>query len=125
VPGTYTVWLIVTDNKNCVDSTSRLIVIRDMFTFYVPNAFTPNGDGINDFFMPFGLNADTDYYKMTIYNRWGQVVFQTNNINSAWDGTTPGRKKVIEKTDVYTYVIEVRDNRGIDKVIRGVVTLIH
>jgi gliding motility-associated-like protein len=124
-PGTYTIWLIVTDNNNCVDSTSRIIIIRDIFTFYVPNAFTPNGDGINDFFMPFGLNPDTDYYKMSIYNRWGEQVFQTNNINAAWDGSSQERKKVIEKTDVYTYVIEVRDNRGIDRVIRGVVTLIH
>jgi len=122
--GTYTVWLYISDSNNCTDSVARDIVIQDIFTFYVPNAFTPNNDGINDFFMPFGLNAQPDHYKMSIYNRWGQLIFHTTTMNIPWDGRILNSDKNITKTDVYTYIIEYRDSKGYDKVVKGIVTLI-
>jgi len=123
--GTYTVWLVISDDNNCTDSVSRNIIIQDIFTFYVPNAFSPNGDGINDVFMPFGLNMQPDQYRMSIYNRWGQLVFQTESVNVPWDGRSLNGEKMISKTDVYTYLIEYRDSKGYDKEVKGIVTLIY
>jgi gliding motility-associated-like protein len=122
--GTFTVWFIVTDQNNCSDSISQNILIHDIFTFYVPNAFSPNGDGVNDYFMPFGLNMQPDNYEMLIYDRWGQLVFRTESINVPWDGRTSGTENFIEKTDVYSYVIHFRDSKGIDREMRGIVTVV-
>jgi gliding motility-associated-like protein len=124
VLGTFTVWLVVTDDNNCIDTARTEIVIRDVFTIYVPNAFSPNGDGINEVFMPLGMSGDTDQFRMTIYNRWGRVVFQTTSINQPWDGKVSGTDSSIRKPDVYSYIIEYRDQEGVDRIKAGVVTLI-
>lgn len=71
-------------------------------TMYIPSAFTPNGDGINDFF---GVKADgIKKFKLEIFNRWGEVVFQSEDISSLWDGTFQGEK--IKNTDVYVYQVK-------------------
>jgi gliding motility-associated-like protein len=71
-------------------------------TMYIPSAFTPNGDGINDFF---GVKAEgIKKFKLEIFNRWGEVVFQSEDISSLWDGTFQGEK--IKNTDVYVYQVK-------------------
>lgn len=122
--GTYTVWLIVTDEHNCTDTTSNIITIQDMFTFYVPTAFSPNGDGINDVFMPYGMNIQSDNYNMSIYDRWGRLIFETTSVNTPWDGKVNGSDELLHKIDVYTYKIGFRDSKGLDREIIGRVTLV-
>ena len=71
-------------------------------TMYVPSAFTPNGDGINDFF---GVKAEgIKTFNLQIFNRWGEVVFESEDISSLWDGTFQGEK--IKNTDVYVYQVK-------------------
>ena len=64
--GTFHVSLTVTDTMGCTDTYTDSIVVNDIFTFYIPNTFTPNGDGTNDVFLPKGLMVDANHYQMEI-----------------------------------------------------------
>ena len=68
---------------------------------YVPNAFTPDGDGLNDGFAPQAYNLEGDY-NFYIYNRWGELIFQSTDLNTKWDGTYMGRECQI---DVYVWKV--------------------
>jgi gliding motility-associated-like protein len=88
-PGVYS--LQVTDGYGCVGEDS--ISISDSACkeyFYIPNAFTPNGDGKNDIFKPAFAGAVTEY-NFIVYNRWGQKIFSSNNVADGWDGTVNGQ----------------------------------
>jgi gliding motility-associated-like protein len=74
----------------------------------VPTAFTPNRNGANDVLRPVLYNiASVSYFK--VFNRWGQLVFQTNTMNKGWDGTLNG---VQQPTETYTWILECTDNSG-------------
>jgi len=101
--GTYIVTLTVTDPITGCQSSKQIEieVIQNEFTILVPTIFTPNGDGINDVFNPVIENSES--YSMTIFNRWGSTVFETNNVNTGWDGKK-NDSKVAEGT--YYFLIE-------------------
>ncbi|MFI5188617.1 MAG: gliding motility-associated C-terminal domain-containing protein, partial [Chitinophagales bacterium] len=86
---------ILSSGNTCVTTnlvTSNNVTIKGCIEgFHVPTAFTPNNDGKNDRFMPL-LFGNVKQYKFTIYNRWGQVVFQTGEVGKGWDGTAGGVK---------------------------------
>ena len=63
---------------------SSSVNVHSNFKLWVPNSFTPNNDGINDFFKP--VVAGVDYYELIILDRWGEVVFRTSDVNESWDG---------------------------------------
>jgi gliding motility-associated-like protein len=121
--GEYTVWQYVENQWGCTDSTFNTVIVKPSVTFYIPNAFSPNGDGINDVFHPFGINVDTDNYQMLIYDRWGKQVFRTDNINTPWDGTSYESAGKTLPTGVYVYKISV-SIEGSQKVFDGIVTLV-
>ncbi|MDD3875957.1 MAG: PKD domain-containing protein [Bacteroidales bacterium] len=122
--GTFTVSLTVEDVNDCVDSAERDVLVMDLYTIYLPSAFTPDGDGINDFFGPLGINIDNNYYKMYIFDRWGKIIFYTNDVNKHWDGIITGSSSKEKIPGVYTYRILYREMNGKDKKILGTVTLI-
>jgi len=122
--GEYTVWLWAENNFGCRDSFALQIIINDIFTMYIPNAFSPNGDGHNDVFMPYGISVDTDFYEMRIYNRWGNLVFVTTDINVPWDGNSNGKEKLKKTQDTYTYEIFLKDLSGIKHKYVGKVLLL-
>lgn len=121
--GQYTVWQFVENQWGCRDSISKVIVVKQMVTFYVPNAFTPNEDGINDVFMPFGNNINPDAYEFIVFNRWGKEVFKTNNINIPWDGTSSEFEGKVAPSGVYLYYIKA-SFEGVIKEFSGFFTLI-
>ncbi len=89
--GTYNICLQTTSFYGCVDSICKPITVHGISSLFVPNAFSPDGDGINDVFKPslFGV-ADHDFLFM-IFNRWGDLIYQSNAINvTYWDGTYNG-----------------------------------
>jgi gliding motility-associated-like protein len=92
-PGTYNVNLIVYNEYACSDTALNQILVNPSLTVFVPNTFTPNGDEINHLFYPVfsGSDIDRKNYSFLIYNRWGEVVFQTANIQDAWDGLHEGK----------------------------------
>jgi gliding motility-associated-like protein len=87
-PGAY--WLQVTDSNNCVGTDTILINQTHCLNEpLVPSAFTPNGDGLNDQFKPL-LSGNVNRFIFTIYNRWGNKVFETQSVQRGWDGKLNG-----------------------------------
>ncbi|OQA00609.1 MAG: PKD domain protein [Bacteroidetes bacterium ADurb.Bin408] len=124
-PGTYEVMLIVQSTLGCYDTAMREVVFKPFYTLYVPNAFTPNDDGLNDYFYPEGVGLDNENFNFYIYNRWGELVFETNDINKGWDGNTMQGNPAPEA--VYTWIILLRTKDGSDFLYRhkGHVTLLR
>jgi gliding motility-associated-like protein len=88
LPGIY--WLTVKDANQCTGTDSIKVLLKECLKgFYMPNAFTPDGNNLNDELKPF-LFGNVKTYTFTIYNRWGQVVFQTSDRFRGWDGTFKG-----------------------------------
>ena len=101
--GYYKVSLMVTDNHGCISSSSDMVYIGLEFVFNVPNAFTPNGDGKNESFLGVGIGIGK--YEMSIFDRWGAEIFNTNDINKSWKGeNVPG--------GTYVYKINLEDIIG-------------
>jgi gliding motility-associated-like protein len=103
--GEYIVWQYVENIQGCNDSASVLIHVRPIVTLYFPNAFSPNGDGSNDEFYLIGINIDPVLFRMFIYDRWGKLIFTSNDINISWNGKVMG-SNIIAPIGVYTWIIE-------------------
>ena len=115
--GTYIVTLIIIDNNGCTDTVTDTVKVKEIFTLYIPNAFSPNGDGKNDFFTPQGLSVDPDNFSMTIFDRWGNIVYQTNKwlVSSAeaWNGTEDNKGTAEDAVmGVYVYRIRLKELDG-------------
>ena len=108
-PGIYDVQLQVFYN-GCVDSTSQKITVNSKVNFFIPNAFSPNGDGINDHFKIHSRGLITDY-EMTIFHRQGGTLFKSNSIDDSWDGSTPNGQPC--SSGVYVYLIKYK-YQGLD-----------
>ncbi|WP_222164798.1 T9SS type B sorting domain-containing protein [Edaphocola aurantiacus] len=106
-PGMVNVLVAAVGRHNCADSVTIPIQVRPYDPkIILPNAFTPNGDGRNDVFMP-QLSIDRAYtfLEFNVYNRWGQILYSTSNVNAGWDGSSKG---VLQQQGVYYYTIKVR-----------------
>ena len=104
--GTFCTLLTVTNVHGCVDTISHCIVISPYFTLYIPNAFSPNGDGVNDIFTAKG--TDICSFEMYIFDRWGMLLYYTSDINDGWNGTVNGSSTIVEE-DTYVYLINAVD----------------
>lgn len=100
--GDYEVTLAVTDQFGCTDTSRQVVTVKSDARIYLPNAFSPNGDGINDRFEP-GIAGQLVDYRLEIYNRWGGLLFQANDPETTWDGT--GRNG--EPVEVGTYLVNI------------------
>jgi gliding motility-associated-like protein len=105
--GTFNVTLWVTDANGCRDSIMEVVTIFPDFYFYTPNAFTPNDDVHNNTYSGVGVGIDT--YEMWIFDRWGELIYHTNDINKGWDGRYNGNP--VEE-GVYVAVFEVKSEAG-------------
>ena len=105
-PGIYDVMLIIKDVNECMDSITKKITMYYDFVLYVPNTFTPNDDGDNDLFGPQGLRMDKyDSYAFFVFNRWGEIIFETTDINDWWDGAD-------YQDGTYSWAIVITDELG-------------
>ena len=86
--GCYEVKLTVYDLLGDSSVSSQMICITANTTIFIPTAFTPNADGLNDFFFAEGTAIQQEGFQMEIYSRWGQTIFSTQNIYEGWDGKT-------------------------------------
>jgi gliding motility-associated-like protein len=105
--GNYPVMLMTTTDKGCTDSVLKVIEVRDEFSIYIPNSFTPNGDNLNDVFNVKGVGMKSEGYSMEIYDRWGTLVYSTKDASKGWDGTVKGLT-----ADNGTYVYKVKASGG-------------
>lgn len=104
--GTYPVELIVLNIFGCTDTLERTVIIDGVFSVFTPNAITPNGDGQNDVFVPVVRDeADRDY-DLWVFDRWGEVIFHTDQPHTGWDGRVKGADPV---TGVYVWKLRVRN----------------
>jgi gliding motility-associated-like protein len=107
-PGIYCAKLYVQNNAGCMDSMEYCVSVEPEFTFYIPSAFTPNGDGLNDYF--FGKGENITEYEMAIYDRWGNLVFYSDDITKQWDGMVKSGEEAL-LMDVYVYNINIKEGK--------------
>ncbi|MES2287048.1 MAG: PKD domain-containing protein [Bacteroidota bacterium] len=120
--GTYCVTLAISNNAGCVDTNQLCFVINPEITFYIPNTFSPNGDGINDEF--FGKGENIFEFEMSIFDRWGDRIFTAKDINEHWNGkANKGTKRAQE--DVYVYVVTFVDSKNESYHYTGNVTIVR
>jgi len=116
----YLVTQYVTTQYGCKDTISATVKVEPIFTFYIPNSFTPNADGINEEFYGDGEGYTT--YSMYIYNRWGELIFVSNDRELTWDGSYKGRQVELGTYIYYFYILDWKNN---DHEYRGHVTLMR
>lgn len=112
--------LFYTDSNGCIFAQSFLATINKEGHLYIPNSFTPNGDNINDEFYPKGTAIVE--FNMKIFNRIGELIFESNEMNKGWNGSYFQRQV---QQDIYAYIIEYKDYKNNVKVERGFVMLLR
>ncbi|MCU0421369.1 MAG: PKD domain-containing protein [Bacteroidia bacterium] len=122
--GRYTLKLVVFNEFNCTDSSTVInaITVDDAATIFVPTAFTPDGNNVNDVFIPVYTGINLEGYEFRVYDRWGKLVFKTNNPYEAWNGETGGRACA---SDVYVWIVEGSFVSGNKFIREGNVTLLR
>ncbi len=120
--GVYNVKLIVQNAKMCFDTIQKIITIKNEFVIYFPNTFTPNDDGVNDRFRPLGLGVVE--FKMLIFDRWGECIFTTSDMQKGWDGNKQGSSEKCG-LDTYVYLAVATDDLGIKHEYKGQVNLLY
>lgn len=118
--GAFNYSLTVVNDFGCSDTVNGVIIIEDNNSIYIPNSFTPNNDNLNDSFKPIISNYKSANLK--IFDRWGELIYSTNNIENGWDGVYKGANSPPE---VYVYQLSVNFMDGKTKVLKGSVTLIR
>jgi gliding motility-associated-like protein len=111
---------IVKNAYNCSDTAFKVIDIKPSYSIYIPNTFTPNGDGINDVFQAKGVGIIK--FNMQIFDRWGHLVFETKDFFTPWDGKKGGDDI---KQDTYIWKAQVTDLRGQKHYLTGHVNMIR
>lgn len=114
----YTVRLLATNAQGCTDEAAHEVCVEPPFTLWVPNAFTPNGDGFNDAFFAVTSVASPRIFELLIYNRWGQLVFRGDAPGAGWDGGDA-------PNDLYVWKLRIRDTLGDDHERMGHVVLVR
>jgi gliding motility-associated-like protein len=119
-PGQYEITLIATDQKGCIDSISKWIQIAPERYIYLPNSFTPDGDGLNEYF--YGRFIGLMSARFYIFNRWGEEVFFSDQLNFVWDASYEG---VPVQDGTYTWYLIYEIEKGIYEDLHGHVNVIR
>ncbi|MBL4709406.1 MAG: gliding motility-associated C-terminal domain-containing protein, partial [Flavobacteriales bacterium] len=118
VDGNYTGNLSLTTPDGCLQSAPFQISVL-LSEYFAPNIFSPNNDGTNDTFKPFG--RDIEKFETSIYNRWGELIFNSNN--TAWDGKNTSNTRA--QAGMYNYIIKLSLKNGKQEILKGNVTLVR
>lgn len=122
--GTYLVDLIAIHQNGCKDTATVLIDVLPRVTYHMPNAFTPNGDGKNDVFAGKGFTDGMTDFELTIWSRWGELLYQSENPEEGWDGTKQNSGEDLP-VGVYVYQVKYTDPRGEPHALKGFATLVR
>lgn len=122
--GLVNIRLIATHEYGCKDTMAKTLDIRPVITWHMPNAFTPNGDGVNDDFFGKGFLNGVTNFRMTIWNRWGEMVFETTNPNDKWNGEKRNSSGMSPE-GVYIYTVTFTGPRGEAQEYKGFATLVR
>jgi gliding motility-associated-like protein len=107
----YPVTLIASNYLGCADTVTQFMNVKGIILFYIPNSFSPDGDQFNNVFKPvFESGYDPYDFHMTVFNRYGEMVFESYDVNGAWDGTYGSRE--IVQDGVYTWQIDFKEKHS-------------
>ena len=116
--GVYGLMLMVKNEYNCWDTVMQTIKVESDFVAYIPNAFTPNGDGLNDTFYP--VLRGVKKFELQIFDRWGELIFSSNSAEQIWDGTFKGQEC---QQGVYNYKLVLLNVKREEKIYSGSIML--
>lgn len=116
--GCYAVSLEVTSEGGCSDEHETIVCVEDVFSLYAPNCFTPNNDDINDAFGVLTTTSDPRDFLLTIYDRWGRIIYTTDDPYAGWDGSA-------QPQGVYAWQVRLHDREGDQQDRQGHVTLVR
>lgn len=119
-PGTYPVTLIATDLKGCTDTITKQVIIEDEYYIYIPNSFTPDGDRFNNNFEASTVNIES--LTIQIFNRWGELVFASDEVDFSWDGSYNGQTV---RDGTYVWKLSYVTRSGIEEKLNGHVTALR
>ncbi len=119
----YLVCLMAASGQGCADTVCQVITFEEELLVYVPNTFTPDGDGMNDIFLPIVSGHDPSQYDFYVFNRWGELVFHAGSERTGWDGTFQG-KAAKQETYAWRLVLKKASN-GDKKEFFGHVNLVR
>ncbi|MCC7301815.1 MAG: PKD domain-containing protein [Bacteroidia bacterium] len=122
--GSYCITLEVENNEGCRSQITYCVEVDPEVAIYVPSAFTPNGDANNELFLPEGIGVDSRDFHMWIFDRWGNLIWETNQWGKGWDGKANGGSKIAQE-DVYVWKIECVDQKNYRHQFVGHVSLIR
>ncbi len=122
--------LVSMNENHCIDSIQKTICVFEGFNFYMPAAFSPNHDGLNDELLPKGTGWLFDAYLFEVYNRWGIKVFKTNDVHTGWNGDfkyndVDEGNSPADENDVYIWRVVLNDNLNKQHVFKGAATLLR
>ncbi|MBL4703070.1 MAG: gliding motility-associated C-terminal domain-containing protein, partial [Flavobacteriales bacterium] len=121
--GSYNVQLVVTSVAGCSDSITYPVIIGPELLVYIPTGFTPDGDGVNDFFLPSVIGYLEDSYQFMVFDRWGAIIFNSELPNVGWDGMINNQ---MAKTDVYVWKLVIKgETTRMETEYKGHVTLLR
>ena len=115
---------VVSHPSGCTDTLSILLDIEPLVTLHLPNAFTPNNDGLNDTFKGKGFFDGFQNYRMQIWNRWGELLYETNDPDAGWNGQKENAGTP-SPVGVYVYTVEYIGPRGENENLKGHVSLLR
>ena len=121
--GEYQITLYAYNQADCMDSISKMIKVATEYSIFAPNTFTPNGDQSNNTWSIATNGIDKQDFQIQIFNRWGKLIFESQNPNFSWDGIYNGK---IVPTGIYTWQIELSTSLNAErKVERGLVNVLY
>jgi gliding motility-associated-like protein len=121
--GFYPITLIVTNAEGCTDTVTKLIELYDEILIFAPNAFTPDGDEYNNGWGVVVSGADLSSFHLLIFDRWGEIIFESYDYSAFWDGTYHGK---LVQDGIYTWSLSLKELRNDDKhEYRGHITVIR
>ena len=121
--GTYQVQLVAISQYGCTDTITSLVVVKEELLIFVPNTFTPDNDDYNQIFYPvLTPGFDPFNYELLIFNRWGEIMFESHDASVGWDGTYGGN---IVKDGTYLWKIRVKDKYGVMRDFKGHVNVLR
>jgi len=120
IAGEYDVMLVAYNYMGCADTMRITLMVSDAYTLYVPNTFTPNGDGVNDRFGAKGIGIKE--FELMIFDRWGELIHYSTDLRTGWDGIYDG---TLSQIDVYVYKILFTDIFNHHHVLYGSVNLVR
>ena len=121
--GLQVVTQIVTHSSGCQDTLTKIVDVEPLVRYFLPNAFTPNGDGINDGFRGNGVMDGVREFTFQIWDRYGALLFETNDPFQAWDGRLPNKR--LAPPGVYLVTVHYLEPRGKEVVLKGTLTLVY